>query len=59
MKILKEGRQPSGSMTFRCSECGCVFEATDDEYTSHMDWHDFEITYVTHCPCCYKRVIER
>lgn len=56
MEIIKMGdlNRPHNPQTFECTCCGCVFEATDEEY----DYADFLET--THdgiyakckCPCC-------
>lgn len=55
MRIIKEGNldKLKNPVEFECSRCGCVFEATDDEYT-------IDGRYATYkCPCCEHWVTKR
>ena len=53
VKIIKDGdlelykRKKAHIMRFRCPECTCVFDATNNYYTSDQ----YDGTYAT-CPCC-------
>lgn len=55
MKILKQGKIDNKPKKFECSECGCVFEADDTEYSK---WHApmNETYFVAICPCCGESV---
>ena len=41
---------------FKCSLCGCVFEAGSEEYTI-LSETNYDICLVTFCPQCSYRVL--
>lgn len=56
MKILAQGhmelaRKPK---TFKCLECGCVFEADNTEYKYDGSQYNQDY-YVCACPCCGRK----
>ncbi len=60
MKILKNGdpRKADRTLSFECKECGCVFEANQNEYMTATIWdqmHD-NVEAKCKCPCCGRRV---
>lgn len=51
MKIIVAGDPKlATTRTFKCSVCGCVFEAIEDEY------RDLGEYYLCNCPTCGHRV---
>lgn len=53
MKIIKKGnleiiKKPK---RFSCSRCGCIFEASKDEYKAGNQYND--IYFYAECPCCH------
>lgn len=62
MKIIKKGTICGNIKTkiFTCPECGCIFEATDDEYEilKSETYGGYIGTYfkIT-CPYCFKHLI--
>lgn len=53
MEIIKLGRNPkpiSAIRRFKCTYCGCVFEADKNEYECGSQYSDFY--YSCKCPCC-------
>lgn len=52
MKIIQEGNPARLKQThrFKCFNCGCVFEADNDEYT--VDHDDYMPLSHMGCPCC-------
>lgn len=52
MKILKEGNLSKLNKVkkFLCNRCGCLFEATEDEYN-----YDKGYAYCI-CPFCHKTI---
>lgn len=57
MRIIKQGKIDSEPKTFKCHECGCVFEAESAEYSK---WRSsMDVMYcVAICPCCGENVLE-
>lgn len=57
MKILVDGDLSKVYRTekFECDRCGCVFEATNQEYDVRYDYSGVDHLSVT-CPCCESRV---
>lgn len=55
MKIIKAGNKNRllQIKRFQCQRCGCIFEATKDEYYSDQQYND--IYYFCQCPCCRNR----
>lgn len=56
MKILVEGNinRKLDPQQFACKKCGCVFEATNEEYKYSDSWtsaHDNAYAQC-YCPCC-------
>lgn len=58
MKILESAKKLElGNMRFVCSECGCIFEAENNEYTHVFDVDRFEDHYLVEgCPECGRNV---
>lgn len=57
MRIIKFGKILGTIKIFECKNCGCVFEATNEEYnyTSELDVIcDGLPPYNIMCPCCQK-----
>lgn len=57
MKIIKEGRK---AHRFKCSNCGCIFEADRDEFSVERFYANDDpawITYKAECPWCHEDVI--
>ena len=56
MKIIKEGSitKLNKVKRFLCSNCGCLFEATKDEYKKGSQYNE-EYAYCD-CPFCHKTV---
>ncbi len=55
MKIIKEGVSPSKKTTeMTCRNCGCIFEATQEEFTYQADLRDGEFWKIT-CPTDFCR----
>ena len=52
MKIIKTGKPPKrgNPKVFSCKKCGCIFEASKDEYSSGTQYN--ETYYYCKCPCC-------
>lgn len=55
MKIIKEGIIKHEPKQFECPECGCVFEADENEY-SRWNAPMNETYFVAICPCCGESV---
>lgn len=55
MKIIKDGKIPSTVKRFKCTRCGCVFEADKGEYKSEI-YFEGKIFYCK-CPCCKEDTI--
>ena len=58
MKIIKEGIIPSTTKKFICGNCGCVFEAEENEYepiTNQMEYLEIKASYKCKCPTCGMR----
>lgn len=55
MNIIKPGDELliKKPVQFTCRNCGCIFEATANEYTMGTIYH----TCI--CPCCGKQVITK
>lgn len=51
MKIIKEGNLEclKAKKRFACPDCGCIFEATKDEYYGV----ELQLDQATACPCPY------
>ena len=60
MKIVKEGRIPEKTTkVFKCENCGCEFEASEDEYfendnTIASAFLSQPIYSYANCPICHK-----
>lgn len=54
MKIIKEGKVPTGTKRFECKECGCIFEADKSEYVfpSSLAFQRDGIVAECKCPTC-------
>lgn len=57
MKIIKEGSMPNTTKRFKCSICGCIFEANKGEYRASSWWEvNLSISplpaYKCACPTC-------
>ena len=59
MKIINHGakkEEKKNSLRFLCENCGCVFDADEDEY--HIDYRQDVLSSVFHayssCPECHK-----
>ena len=51
-RVIKSGKMKPTTITFKCSWCGCVFEADREDYTEHFDRN--EHYYNSTCPTCGK-----
>lgn len=50
MRILKHGNPESRRVYEEsCGSCGCVFEATKEDYTRHNDWREGDF-WTIQCP---------
>lgn len=58
MKIIQHGRPKELRILkrFKCSDCGCIFEADKDEYKVGSKYN--ETYYFCPCPDCGKFVYE-
>lgn len=57
MKILKHGeRKQQMPVIFDCSNCGCKFEAENEEYQTKLYYPS--ICFVATCPECEQQVIK-
>ncbi len=56
MKILREGVIPITTKRFECSNCGCIFEADENEYEMVSNQMEFlesnGASYKIICPTC-------
>jgi hypothetical protein len=55
MNILKHGYKETGTITFDCINCGCMFEANKGEYEhyhSSMSVNQSGDIFVSTCPEC-------
>lgn len=62
MKIIKKGViiKNKKVKTFICPECGCIFEATEDEYQIKEEetYGGYIGTYyIINCPYCFKHLV--
>lgn len=61
IKILKNGNVPSYTEKINkitCDDCGCIFEALDDDFDKEITGHgEYDFTII--CPCCYKKIYSR
>lgn len=58
MKIIKQGILPSKIRRFTCGNCGCIFEAEENEYeriTNQMEYMETKASYKCTCPTCNMR----
>ena len=55
MKIIKEGKTPDlADVQFTCEHCGCIFEATNEEYMLDEVWIGrYLYRYLCNCPTCH------
>jgi hypothetical protein len=51
MIIVKKGKLPEGSISFKCEFCGCMFIANKDEYETFPIQYN-EVDYKCDCPTC-------
>ena len=49
-KIIEHGRKCDRTWRFSCNRCGCVFDATPDDYKFEFDRNDEY--YSSTCPEC-------
>lgn len=58
MKIIQKGdlNRPKGIKRFKCSVCGCVFEADNTEYKTQYSQRENCGWYEIKCPTCYRFV---
>ena len=54
-RVLKEGKITKNIRKFRCPDCGCVFEADEDDYTMTIDSHN-DFCLESGCPTCHRNV---
>jgi hypothetical protein len=54
MKIVKPGNVKGKHQRFECGKCGCVFEASENEFTTGDDRGEFY--YRCKCPHCTNAV---
>lgn len=56
MKILRKGNLENlkNPKRFECKDCGCLFEATKEEYK--VDTQSDKPKYYCECPTCKTRV---
>ena len=55
MNIIFKGHIYKKTIVFACKKCGCVFEATKDEYeliTNQMEYIETKKSYKCKCPTC-------
>lgn len=55
MKIIKPGILPSKIIRFTCGNCGCIFEAEENEYelvSNQMEYLETKASYKCKCPTC-------
>ena len=55
IKIIKPGKKPETIVRFECPRCGCVFEATRDDYGLVCGTRGRQWAYMT-CPTCWYKV---
>lgn len=56
-RVLKEGKISKNVRKFRCPNCGCVFEADEDDYATIRNARDDFCSFVeSECPTCHKKV---
>lgn len=56
-RILKKGKIVKNIQRFKCPNCGCVFEADEDDYIVIMNFrNDFCSFLESKCPACYWNV---
>lgn len=54
-RVLKEGKVVKDVRQFKCPDCGCVFEADEDDYTMTMHSHN-DFCLESECPTCHRNV---
>lgn len=55
IKIIKPGKKPE-TFRFECPDCGCVFEADEDNYEAVYESLDGCYCYAADCPTCGSKV---
>lgn len=65
MKIIKQGKSKeeleailNATKRFKCTTCGCVFEANKYEYEHSSSCRNEDIYYFCKCPNCKKNARE-
>lgn len=51
-RIIKRGKVPNPIKRFKCSKCGCVFEADPDDYEKGFAYQEGEGYFYSNCPEC-------
>lgn len=54
-RVLKEGKITKNVRKFKCPDCGCVFEADEDDYTMTMNLRN-DFCLESECPTCHRNV---
>lgn len=50
MKIIKEGINPARTYRFKCTNCGCIYEETEDKCLLLSHYSDERYTVQCQCP---------
>ena len=54
-RIINRVKVPNPIKRFKCSKCGCVFEADPEDYVRRFDYYEGEAYYYSGCPECGNR----
>lgn len=52
IKIIKPGTRTVYIYAFSCINCGCEWEASEDDPATDWRYSNHEIKYEMRCPCC-------